>query len=88
MFFIVSITFAQDIEVKKFEPMMKDQTASLSPRKDINGVMCGLVKVQLKEPRAEFEGNVMGEVQFTGSEYLVYLPNGTKRTGIKPEATY
>ena len=75
--------YAQDIEVKKFESMEKDQTAALSPRKDINGVVCGLVKVLLKEPGAEFEGNVMGDVQFTGSEYLVYLPNGTKRLGIK-----
>ncbi|MBO4464647.1 MAG: PEGA domain-containing protein [Prevotella sp.] len=25
----------------------------------------------------------MGDVQFTGNEYLVYLPNGTKRLGIK-----
>lgn len=63
--------------------MVKDQTAALSPRKDINGTVCGLVKVQLKEPGAEFEGNVMGDVQFTGNEYLVYLPNGTKRLGIK-----
>lgn len=75
--------FAQDIEVKKFEQLEKDQTAALSLRKDINGVTCGLVKVQLKEAGAEFEGNVMGDVQFTGSEYLVYLPNGTKRLGIK-----
>ena len=74
---------AQDIEVKKFEPMAKDQTAALSPRKDINGTVCGLVKVALKEPGAEFEGSVMGNVQFTGNEYLVYLPNGTKRLGIK-----
>ena len=64
--------YAQDIEVKKFEPMVKDQTAALSPRKDINGVICGLVKVLLKEPGAEFEGSVMGDVQFTGKEYLVY----------------
>ena len=55
---------AQDIEVKKFEPNEKDQTAALSPRKDINGVVCGLVKVQLKEPGTEFEGSVMGNVQF------------------------
>ena len=75
--------FAQDIEVKKFEPMEKDQTAALSPRKDLNGTACGLVKVALKEAGAEFEGNVMGDVQFTGNEYLVYLPNGTKRLGIK-----
>ena len=75
--------FAQDIEVKKFEPLDKDQTAVTSPRKDINGTACGLVKVALKEPGAEFEGNVMGDVQFTGSEYLVYMPNGSKRLGIK-----
>ena len=79
----VCSSFAQDIEVKKFEPLEKDQTATLSPRKDINGVTCGLVKVLLKEPGAEFEGSVMGDVQFTGKEYLVYLPNGTKRLGIK-----
>ena len=75
--------FAQDIEVKKFGPLEKDQTAVTNPRKDINGNTCGLVKVALKEAGAEFEGNVMGDVQFTGSEYLVYLPNGTKRLGIK-----
>lgn len=54
--------YAQDIEVKKFEPLEKDQTAVTSPRKDINGTACGLVKVALKEPGAEFEGNVMGDV--------------------------
>ena len=82
-FIFVSLNFyAQDIEVKKFEPLEKDQTAALSPRKDINGVTCGLVKVLLKESGAEFEGSVMGDVQFTGSEYLVYMPNGSKRLGI------
>lgn len=79
----ISYIYAQDIEVKKFEALVKDQTATLSPRKDINGTECGLVKVALKEPGAEFEGNVMGDVQFTGKEYLVYLPDGTKRLGIK-----
>ena len=60
--FIFFNSFAQDIEVKKFEPLEKDQTAALSPRKDINGVACGLVKVLLKEPGAEFEGSVMGDL--------------------------
>ena len=63
------VALSQDIEVKKFEPMEKDQTATLSPRKDINGTVCGLVKVALKEAGAEFEGNVMGDVQFTGVTY-------------------
>ncbi len=41
--------YAQDIEVKKFEQMEKDQTAMLSPQKDINGNACGQVKVLLKK---------------------------------------
>lgn len=84
LFLLIPIwAYSQDIEVKRFELLDKDHTAVMSPRKDLNGIMCGLVKVALKEPGAEFEGNVMGDVQFTGKEYLVYLPNGTKRLGIK-----
>ena len=49
---------SQDIEVKKFELLEKYQTATLSPRKDINGVTCGLVRVAMKEHGAEFEGSV------------------------------
>ena len=45
--------YAQDIEVKKFEQMEKDQTAALNPRKDINRKVCRLVKVQQKEAGAK-----------------------------------
>ena len=41
--------------------MEKDHKAALSPRMDINGVACGLVKVALKEASAEFEVNVMSD---------------------------
>ena len=75
--------FAQDIEVKKFELLEKDQTAALSPRKDINGVNCGLVKVAIKETGVHFEGNIIGEVEHRDAEYYVYLAQGTKRLNIK-----
>ena len=39
------IVDAQDIEVKKFESLEKDQMAALSPRKDVNGNDCALVLV-------------------------------------------
>ena len=51
----VVMLYPQDIEVKKFEPMAKDQTATLSPKKDINGTVCGMVKVALKELGAKFK---------------------------------
>lgn len=75
--------FSQDIEVKKFEPMAKDQTASLNPRKDINGVTCGLVKVSFDEEGLLFDGNIIGDVKSNPSEYWVYLSKGTKRINIK-----
>lgn len=50
--------FSQDIEMKKFEPMAKDQTATLSPRKDINETVCGLVKVHGDGLGAESDGNL------------------------------
>ena len=64
---------AQDIEVKKFELLEKDKTAVTSPRKDINGTLCGLVKVLVKEKDLSFQGNIIGEVEGTGTEYYVYL---------------
>lgn len=82
LFFVNGIS-AQDIEVKKFEPLEKDQTAALSSRKDINGIMCGLVKVSFVEDGLLFEGNVVGDVKSNPSEYLVYLSKGTKRINIK-----
>ena len=51
--YLTNNAFAQDIEVKKSEPMVKGQTAALSPNMDINGIPCDLVKVLLKEPWAE-----------------------------------
>ncbi len=85
VFLLLSSSYlsAQDIEVKKFEPLEKDQTAVTSPRKDINGTACGLVKVRLKKEGILFQGNVVGEVETTGSEYYVYLAKGCKRINIK-----
>ena len=80
---ILCQSFAQDIVVKKFELLEKDQSAVNIPRKDLNGDVCALVKVALNVPGAEFVGNVMGEVQYTGDEYFVYMTNGSKRLGIK-----
>lgn len=74
---------AQDIEVKKFELLEKDQTAVTSPRKDINGNACGLVKVRVKETGLLFQGNIIGDVEATGTEHYVYLAKGCKRITIK-----
>ena len=80
--FVVTL-YSQDSEVKKFELMAKDQTATLSPRKDINGNACGLLKVSFEKDGMQFEGNIVGDVSHKSLEYCVYLSRGTKRINIK-----
>lgn len=82
-FLCMQFAHAQDIEIKNFVSLDNDQTAVANLRNDINGIPCGVVKVFFKDDGAEFEGNVMGDVDFTGGEYIVYLANGTKRLSIK-----
>ena len=81
--YITASALAQDIEVKKFEQLDKDQTAVTSPRKDINGNACGLVKVKMIDDGFLFSGNVIGNVEVKNAEYWVYLSNGTKRLNVK-----
>ena len=75
--------YAQDIEVKKFELLEKDQTAALSPRKDINGADCALVLVESLKKGIEFEGWVVGDVEYKEDCYWVYMANGSKHLKLK-----
>lgn len=74
--------FAQDIEVKGLKTI-SESSANAGTRKDINGNMCALVRAQLKEPGAQFSGNVLGDVAYKNGEYWVYMAMGSKRLDIK-----
>ena len=76
---------AQTLEVKSFAVKANDITARTQPRQDINGKDCALVKVQLAAPNAVFEGNVIGNVAYNTSEYLVYMAQGSKKLTVKLE---
>lgn len=85
VFLLLSSSYlsAQDIEVKKFEPLEKDQTAALSPRKDINGNDCALVLVHTLRKGMEFDGWVVGDVDYKDDCYMVYMASGAKHLNIK-----
>ncbi len=84
LFCVVSVTSnSQELLIKKFELISKDQTAVENPRKDANGVAGGLVRVQIKMDGLKFVGNKLGEVDFNEKEYLLYLAAGTNRLTIK-----
>lgn len=55
-----------------------DLSAAKYKRKDLNGVTCALVKVQIVADDVEFFGNVVGDVDRKAGEYWVYLIDGTK----------
>ena len=75
----------QTLDVKSFVVKSNDITARTQPRQDINGNDCALVKVQLAAPNAVFEGNVIGDVAYNTSEYLVYMAQGSKKLTVKLE---
>ena len=75
-------TFAREIQVKSFEILSRDLTARTKRVDDLNGKMCALIKVALPVEDCKFEGDVVRH-SFDVNEYLVYMPEGSKRLRIK-----
>ena len=75
-------TFAREIQFKSFEILSRDLTARTKRVDDLNGKMCALIKVALPVEDCKFEGDVIRQ-SFDVNEYLVYMPEGSKRLRIK-----
>lgn len=69
---------AAQLSVRSFAPDYADLTASVSPRLDLNGRPCALIAVELPVPDCTFQGNIVGDTQYMGSLYRVYVTEGTK----------
>lgn len=76
------LMFAQDIQIKKFEPFQKDQTTAMY-RNDQNGNPCALLIVQSLKEGLEFEGWVVGDVERKENDYWVFIANGAKHIKVK-----
>lgn len=83
--FLPDKIIAQRLSVESFKQQGNDISARTKSRMDNNGVPCALVKVQIASRGAEFEGQVMGNVEYKTSEYWVYMPKGSKRLKVKLE---
>lgn len=70
---------AETIEVKKICLSERDLSARTNPRIDRNGNNCALLKVYLPLAGTRFLGNLIGQPEFFGGEYWVYLTEGTKK---------
>jgi len=79
VFICISLN-AQEIKVKSMELLQTDLSARTQTRLDINGNPCALVKVVVPSVEGmQFEGWVIGEVQYKPGEYQVYVPAGAKK---------
>ena len=80
-----SIGHAQDsIKVVRFERLTRDLMASTRPVKDINGQICGIIKIETNDSLFIFEPNygVIEELKKPG-ERILYVPAGTKSISIR-----
>ena len=76
---VYNLVFAQELKVGAMSESLTDLSASTSLRLDNEGVECALIKVQMAMQDVIFEGSIVGDVDYKGSEYWVYMKKGSKR---------
>ncbi len=79
-----AIMLGQELKVLDFhaDRMMND--AVKYPKKDANGVSCGLVKLGLVLPEAEFEGDIIS-TEYNNGEWQIYMMQGANWITIKSQ---
>ena len=73
---------AQELVIFKCAPVPMDITAKTSPRKDLNGGLCCLIKVSSPANISKVQGNIIGDITRNGQENWIYCSPGTKRLKI------
>ena len=72
------LMYGQEIKIKEVKMLINDLAASKYQRKDSNGKICAIVRVQIPtNPGLEFSNHV-GNVQHSSGEYIVYVSPGIK----------
>lgn len=76
----------QELAVESFR--FTDPLPGYMMRYDLNGERASLVKVQIPLEGLIFEGDVLGGVEYSAGEYLVYMPRGSQRLRVKAPGHY
>ena len=72
------VAMSQELKVQSFTLSPSEIIPSVDQRKDLNGVNCALVKVQVVDGIDRVEGNIIGDIDSRGTEKRIYLTQGTK----------
>lgn len=84
---LAAVCWSQEIKVKFMEYLPNDLAARTHPRPDVNGVNCALIRVVVPAVKdMKFEGWVIGDCTYQPGEYLVYVPEGTKKIKFRHES--
>lgn len=77
------LLMGQKLTVESFDELVNSITARTNSEVDNNGKPCALVIVQVASSEAEFDDNMVVKVIPKTSEYLVYMPEGSKTHYVK-----
>lgn len=83
----INSLMAQGLIAKNFNLVPNDLSASVSPRLNLNGKACALVKVVMQEELSSVEGNVIGDIVRKGRENWLYITSGTKEVRLIPRSS-
>ena len=73
---------AQELKVIEFRADMTMTDAAKYPKKDANGVNCGLIRMGLVIPDAQFEGDIIS-TEYRDGEWWLYMMKGANWLTIK-----
>lgn len=79
--FWLGIANAQNLVIDSCRVCNKDSTWIISPRTDINGKPCSVIKVFTTniKGKLDFKGNIVGDIVKGESAYTIYVLDKTKR---------
>lgn len=75
--------YSQEMMLTEVAVDTSDLTARVSPRYDLNGELCALLKIQCNVPIV-IDGNIIGDVISAGSQTWAYVKSGTKKLVLNP----
>ena len=80
---VLHVCFAQKLQVENFQISEGDLIARTSPREDLNGKPCAVIRVGIGLRDVKFAGNVMGDPIYEPGEYMVYMPQGNTELTVR-----
>lgn len=76
--FCANIAWSQDYIVTDVKELPQDLSARTTPRKDSNGELCALLKINSPNIVKSIKGNVVGKIESDTTQTLTYITKGTK----------